>query len=402
MVHKRTDMLPKVLTENLCSLVGGRERLAFSCIWELDKNTLEILNVNYVKSVIKSKAAMTYSQANDRLNDVNDKSELTESIRNLNKIAKHLKNKRLQDGALVLASNEMKFVVDFQTNSINDISMYQSFETNSLVEEFMLLANVWVADKIYQSYPSCAVLRRHPPPKEKELKSLQKLLKQYGYNLEINDSKTLSDTLDTLKKKNDKFFNKLVRIMLTRTMNQAKYFGSSEFGYEEFNHYGLAMPIYTHFTSPIRRYADVLVHRLLAAAIDIDYLPLDMSNKVKLSKQSDQMNRQNRTAFFCSRASNDFSTYMYFQNKKTEMEVVIFGIDGNYVKGISVEFGIEADIHFEKKTENELKSIDADKKILVLNNGQKLTIFDHVLVEIKAGFFNYRREIKYNFIKKLD
>ncbi len=397
MVHKRTDMLPKVLTENLCSLVGNRERLAFSCLWEFDKSSLEILNVKYCKTVIKSKAAMTYKMANDRLNDPNDKTELTESIRNLNRIAKHLKNKRLQDGALVLASNEMKFVVDFQTNSINDISMYQSYETNSLVEEFMLLANVWVADKIYQSYPSCAVLRRHPPPKEKEISSLQKLLKQYGYHIQISDSKSLGETLDTIKKENDKFFNKLVRIMLTRTMNQAKYFGSSEFGYEDFNHYGLAMPIYTHFTSPIRRYSDVLVHRLLAAAIDVDYLPIDMSNKVKTSKQCDQMNRQNRTAFFCSKDSNDLSTYMFFQNKKTEMEVVIFGIDANFIRGISVEFGIEADIKF-----SNLKSVDADNKMILLDNGQKLSIFDHILVEIKAGFFNYRREIKYNFIKKLD
>jgi exosome complex exonuclease DIS3/RRP44 len=296
----------------------------------------------------------------------------------------------------------MKFNVDFETNTINDISMYQTYETNSLVEEFMLLANVWVADKIYNSYPSCAVLRRHPPPKEKELKYLQKLLEQNGHKIEINDSKSLGATLDLLKKDDDKFFNKLIRIMLTRTMNQAKYIGSSEFGYEEFYHYGLAMPIYTHFTSPIRRYADVLVHRALAAAIDVDYLPLDMSNKMKTNRQCDQMNRQNRVAFFCSRASNDLSTFLFFFNKKTEMEVVIFGVDNNFVKGISVDNGIEADIKFEDANGvNLVKNVDVEKKIITLEDGQILKIFDHVLVEIKAVFFNYRREIKYNFIKKI-
>lgn len=397
MVHKRTDMLPKVLTENLCSLVGNRERLAFSVLWEVDKNTLEIVDVKYTKSVIKSKAALTYQQANEKMNDLSDKSDLAEGIRNLSRIAKHLKQKRLEAGALILASNEMKFVVDFHTNSINDISMYQTFETNSLVEEYMLLANVYVADKIYKSYPSCAVLRRHPSPKEKEIKSLQNLLKQYGHEIDISNSKALGETLDKLKKENDRFFNKLVRIMLTRTMNQAKYFGSSEIGYEDFFHYGLAMPIYTHFTSPIRRYADVLVHRLLAAALDIDYLPLDMSHKVKTSRECDQMNKQNRVAFFCSKDSNDLSTYMFFKNKKTEMEVVIFGIDSNFIRGISVEHGIEADIQFN----NTIKSVDIDKKTILLNNGSKLNIFDHVLVEIKAVMHNYRREIKYNFIKKL-
>ena len=396
MVHKRTDMLPKVLTENLCSLVGNRERLAFSVLWEMDKNTLDIIDVKFTKSVIKSKAALTYKQANDRMQDKNDNSDVTQGIRNLNKIAKHLRNKRLESGALVLASNEIKFVVDFETNSINDISMYQTFETNSLVEEFMLLANVWVAEKIFVSYPSCAVLRRHPSPKEKELNSLQELLNKYNYKIDISTSKSLGESLDKIKKEDDKFLNKLVRIMTTRTMNQAKYFTSSEYGYEDFFHYGLAMPIYTHFTSPIRRYSDVLVHRLLAAAIDIDYLPMDMSNKVRATKQCDQMNKQNRVAFFCSKDSNDLSTFVYFQNKKEHLEVVIFGVDAYSIRGISIEHGIEANIQF-----NNLKNVDVDNKIVYLSTGERLTIFDHVFVEIKAEIVNYRREIKYSYIRKV-
>jgi exosome complex exonuclease DIS3/RRP44 len=313
LVHKRTDMLPKVLTENLCSLVGNKERYAFSVLWEVDSTTLDIIKVNYTKSVIKSRAALTYEAANTILNDSKDNSELAISIRNLLRIAKKLKQDRIDKGALVLASNEIKFNVNFETNTINDITMYKTFETNSLVEEFMLLANVYVADKIYKSYPSCAILRRHPLPKEKEINVLKNMLAENGYTIDTSTSKKLSESLDKIKKDNDPFFNKLVRIMLTRTMNQAKYFQSSEFGYEDFHHYGLAMPIYTHFTSPIRRYADVLVHRLLAAAIDIDYLPTDMSNKIRASKQCDTMNRQNRKAFFCSKDSNDLSTYEFFR-----------------------------------------------------------------------------------------
>jgi exosome complex exonuclease DIS3/RRP44 len=396
LVHKRTDMLPKVLTENLCSLVGGKERYAFSVLWEVDSKSLDIIKVDYMKSVIKSRAAMTYEMANKILNDTKDNSDLAQSIRNLNKIAKKLKQDRINKGALVLASNEMKFDVNFETNTINDITMYKTFETNSLVEEFMLLANVYVADKIYKSYPSCAILRRHPLPKEKEMTQLKKLLAENGYEIDTSTSLKLSQSLDKIKKDNDVFFNKLVRIMLTRTMNQAKYFSSSEFGYEDFHHYGLAMPIYTHFTSPIRRYADVLVHRLLAAAIDIDYLPTDMSNKVRASKQCDTMNRQNRKAFFCSRDSNDLSTYQFFKELKEEMEVVIFGIDNFGVKGISTKYGIEAEIQMN------IKNIDLEKKQILLASDEVLNIFDHILVQIDAGFFNYRRIIKYNFIKKIN
>jgi exosome complex exonuclease DIS3/RRP44 len=331
--------------------------LAFSAIWEVDKDSLDILNVKYAKTVIKSRAALTYEQASKIIADKKDNSELANSIRNLQKIAKHLKEKRISDGALILASNEMKFDINLETNTINDITLYKTFETNSLVEEFMLLANVYVADKIYKHYPSCAILRRHPLPKEKELAQLQVILKDRGYTIDTSTSKNLSDSLDKIKRENDSFFNKLVRIMLTRTMNQAKYFQSSEFGYEDFFHYGLAMPIYTHFTSPIRRYSDVLVHRLLAAAIDFDYLPTDMSNKIRAAKQCDQMNIQNRRAFFCSQDSNKLSTYIFFKDMKEEMEVVIFGIDSKFVRGISTKYGIEADITMD------IKIIDAEKKV---------------------------------------
>ena len=403
LVHKRTDMLPKVLTENLCSLVGGKERLAFSVLWEMNPQTYEILNVEYTKSVIKSKAALTYEKANNIIHDHNDQSDLAKGIRYLNNIAKHLKQQRLLNGALILASNEMKFNLDSETNTINDICMYPTYETNSLVEEFMLLANVWVAKKIYEAFPSCAVLRRHPPPKEKELKAFVELLAERGFSLNTTNSLELGHSLNMINKPNDPFFNKLIRSLLTRTMNQAKYFSSCAYSYEEFYHYGLAMEIYTHFTSPIRRYSDVLVHRLLAAALEIDYLPEDMSNKSKLERECLQMNRQNRVGFFCGRASNYFSAFIYFNEHRETckgIEIVIHSIDNNFIKGISVKYGIEGNICFEEG-KNGIKEIDVEKKCLVLNNGDVINLFDHVNVEIRTIVFNYRYEIKYYYVNKI-
>ena len=401
LVHKRTDMLPKVLTENLCSLVGKKERLAFSVLWEFDKDNLEIKNIKYGKSVIKSLAALEYGQAQKILNDPNDNSQMAMSIKIMDKITRHLKQKRLDAGALILSSNSMKFNLDNETNTITDISEYKTYQTNSLVEECMLLANVWVAKKIYESFPSCAILRRHPPPKEKELNNFIKILKERGFELKAGNNMELNNSLDKINKKGDPFFNKLVRSLLTRTMNQAKYFPSCEFSYEEFYHYGLAMEIYTHFTSPIRRYSDILVHRLLSAALENDYLPMEIANKVKMNKECTQMNRQNRVGFFCGQDSNYFSAFTFFrehENKSKTLEVVIHNIDEKFIKAMSVEYGIEGNLIFDKI--GGIESIDPIGKTFKLKNGEKIDLFDHIICEIVTTFFNYRYEIKYFYVKK--
>jgi len=164
LVEKRTDMLPKLLTETLCSLKGGEERLAFSVLWELNKNA-EIVNVDFKKTVIRSKRALNYGEAQKMIDDVKDNSELTNSIRDLNYLAKKLKAKRVENGALQLASTQVKFTFDEETHNATDVAFYHLYDTNSLVEEFMLLANVAVAEKIVTHFPSNSVLRKHSSPK---------------------------------------------------------------------------------------------------------------------------------------------------------------------------------------------------------------------------------------------
>jgi exosome complex exonuclease DIS3/RRP44 len=165
-----------------------------------------------------------------------------------------------------------------------------------MIEEFMLLANIAVAEKISMHFPTFAILRRHPKPKDKEIANLSSQLAKFGFDVSVETSKKFAESLDKAERPNDPYFNKLIRIMATRCMNQAIYFPLGDCDIDEAFHYGLAVSLYTHFTSPIRRYADVLVHRLLAAAIDIASLSNDMTDKFKMSKQCDQMNRKNRLA----------------------------------------------------------------------------------------------------------
>jgi exosome complex exonuclease DIS3/RRP44 len=140
------------------------------------------------------------------------------------------------------------------------------------VEEFMLLANISVAEQLFKHFPDTAILRRHPAPPQDNFEALNRALEARNpeFCLDTTSSKSLALSLDKAIDPADPYLNRLVRIMTTRCMLQAQYFASGAHSYAAFWHYGLACPIYTHFTSPIRRYADVLVHRLLHASIDQD------------------------------------------------------------------------------------------------------------------------------------
>lgn len=139
-------MLPKPLTEDICSLRANVERLAFSVIWEITDKA-QILSTTFTKSVIKSRAALTYGEAQARIDDDRMQDEITCNLRIMNSLAKQLRKARMDRGALELASPEVKFEIDTETQDPLDVGMYQLRETNQMVEEMMLLANCAVAEK---------------------------------------------------------------------------------------------------------------------------------------------------------------------------------------------------------------------------------------------------------------
>ncbi|KAL6539255.1 Exosome complex exonuclease RRP44 A [Orobanche gracilis] len=271
LVEKRIDMLPKPLTEDICSLRADVERLTFSVIWEMTPEA-EIISTRYRKAIVKSCAALSYVEAQARMDDSRMADPLTTDLRNLNKLAKIMRQKRIERGALTLASAEVKFQIDTETHNPLDIGMYQIREANQMIEEFMLAANISVAKKILEHFPFTSLLRRHPTPTNEMLEPLLQTAAAVGLSLDVTSSKALADSLDRAVG-DDPFFNKLIRILATRCMSQAVYFYSGDINPPEFYHYGLAAPVYTHFTSPIRRYADVIVHRLLAASLGLCSLP---------------------------------------------------------------------------------------------------------------------------------
>lgn len=343
LVERRIDMLPKPLTEDICSLRADVERLAFSVIWEMTPEA-EIISTKYTKSVIKSRAALSYVEAQARMDDSRLVDPVTKDLRNMNALAKIMRQRRIQRGALTLASAEVKFQIDTETHDPLDIGMYQIREANQMVEEFMLAANVSVAEKILKEFPECSLLRRHPTPTKEMLGPLLRTAAAVGLNLDVTSSKALADSLDRAVG-DDPYFNKLIRIMATRCMTQAVYFCSGELSPPEFLHYGLAAPLYTHFTSPIRRYADVIVHRLLAASIGIYKLPTIFRDRPQLTSIADNLNYRHRNAQMASRGSVELHTLIYFRNRPTDTEARIVKMRSNGFIVFVPKFGIEGPVY---------------------------------------------------------
>ncbi|KAF9293635.1 exosome catalytic subunit dis3 [Linnemannia elongata] len=370
LVDKRIDMLPSLLGTNLCSLRSNVERLAFSCIWELNKDA-EIVNVRFTKSVIASKASLTYEEAQNRIDDASMQDDVTSGIRILNMLAKKLKQRRLDMGALTLASPEVRFSLERDTQDPVDVEMKELKETNALVEEFMLLANISVARKIYEKFPDSAMLRCHPQPPSANFEKLEKAVARFGIEIDHSTSKTLSDSLDNAVLPEEPYFNKLLRIMTTRCMMQALYFCSGAQIEQEFRHYGLATDIYTHFTSPIRRYSDVMVHRQLHAAIDSSLSYGDeLTDKEKMNDLCGNLNHRNRMAQQAARSSVELFTHLFFKNKTEEEEGYVIRILKNAFIVLVPKYGIEGIVYASAKVSKTADSGDAaaqPQPILVYN-----------------------------------
>lgn len=311
LVDKRIDMLPMLLGTDLCSLKPYVERFAFSVMWEMTPDG-EVVSADFTKSVIASKEAFSYEQAQLRVDDKSKQDDLTQGMRTLLKLSKLLKQKRMDAGALNLASPEVRIETDSElSDPVADVKTKALLDTNSLVEEFMLLANTTVASKIFQAFPQTALLRRHatPPPQNFE-NLIAQLSKKRNMTLDVSSSLALATSLDNCVDPKNPFFNTLVRILATRCMTSAEYFCAGAHAESEFRHYGLASPIYTHFTSPIRRYADLVAHRQLAAAIGYEGPGASagegLSTRSRLEDICKNINHRHRNAQFAGRASIEY------------------------------------------------------------------------------------------------
>ncbi|XP_055392730.1 DIS3-like exonuclease 1 isoform X2 [Bubalus kerabau] len=376
LADRRYDMLPAILSADVCSLLGGVDRYAVSVMWELDKTSYEIKKVWYGRTIIRSAYKLFYEAAQDLLDgnfsvvkdipefkDLDEKSrqakleELVWAIRKLTDIARHIRAKRDSCGALELEGVEVRIQLDEKKN-IHDLIPKQPLEVHETVAECMILANHWVAKKIWESFPHQALLRRHPPPHQEFFSELRECAKAKGFFIDTRSNKALADSLDNANDPNDPIVNKLLRSMATQAMSNAVYFSTGSCAEEEFRHYGLALDKYTHFTSPIRRYSDIIVHRLLMAAISKDKkmeIKENLFSNKDLEELCRHINNRNRAAQHSQKQSTELFQCMYFKDKDPETEErcisdgVIYSIRTNGVLVFIPRFGIKGAAYLRNK-----------------------------------------------------
>ncbi len=261
-------MLPKKLSNGICSLNEGVDRLVMCCEMEIDNNG-NVVNSEIFEGVINSRHRMTYDDVNMILKGdkelINKYQDIHDMLLNANKLSKILKNKRVVRGAFMFETPEAKIILNEKGNVV-DIVLRQRFDAECLIEEFMLISNECVAETMtWLDVPF--IYRVHEEPADDKVSKLMLMVNNFGYDYKIKGQKSVSRLLQKILKDHD--LNEpglsqeditrrgIVNKALIRTMAKAKY--------QETNigHFGLGSKCYTHFTSPIRRYPDLLVHRLI-------------------------------------------------------------------------------------------------------------------------------------------
>ncbi|MBK8954516.1 MAG: ribonuclease R [Saprospiraceae bacterium] len=309
LVDRVLPMLPEKLSNELCSLRPNEDKYCFSIVFSMDED-FKIIRHWIGKTIIHSKRRFTYEEAQEIIEGKKD--NWSQTLLKLNTVAKDLRKKRMQQGAIDFDSEEIKFSLD-KLGFPEKLLVKERKEANMLVEEFMLLANKYVAAYISKKQknqlPIPFVYRIHDNPDPEKLEMFQTFAKELGILLDFSTPKRISISLNKLSElasKDPKF--KVLQPLAIRAMAKAAY------STDNIGHYGLAFPDYAHFTSPIRRYADLLVHRILYANLD-GVFRVDPKNLERICLH---ISNQERKAMEAERESDRYFQVLFMKSKVGE------------------------------------------------------------------------------------
>ena len=369
-------MLPEELSNGICSLNPNENRLALSLKMRINKLG-KVVDYKIYKSIIKSNYRLVYDDVNDYLDNkdkVYDDEILIEKLELFDNLYKILKNKREKRGSIDFNFTESQIDVNEKGDVLN-ISIFERGSANKMIEEFMLVSNETIASLFaYMDFPS--LYRIHEKPKDEKVESFKNILNTLGYNIKGKELHP-KDFQEILKEVSGKDDESLVNMLMLRTMRKAKYANYRDI------HFGLATKYYTHFTAPIRRYPDLIVHRLVKDFIDNKLENTSQSSLEKqLAKNAEHLSITERNSEECERDVEDLYKCKYMKKYIGEKFQGIISTITDFGIFIELENTVEgcfmykfSDDHFEY-IEQKLSCVNRD-------NNKRYKIGQKVLIEVK-------------------
>ncbi len=403
LVDRVVPMLPEVLSNFACSLRPHEEKYTFSAIFQLNQKA-EVIDSWFGRTVIYSDQRFAYEEAQHIIetksstipaeisltgNEYKASDEVTQATLKLDELAKILRKKRMDAGAISFDKVEVKFNLN-NNDEPTGVYFKISKDANHLIEEFMLLANRKVAEFIGKQKKTF-VYRIHDEPNEDKLIGLQSVISKFGYSLNFKSKDTISKSLNSLLEEvNGKKEQNLVDTLAIRAMSKARY------STQNIGHYGLAFDYYSHFTSPIRRYPDVMAHRLLQHYLDGGKTANEDDYEEKCEHSSDM-------ELLAANAERDSVKYMQVKFMEDKKDIEFLGV----ISGVT-EWGIYVEI-IENKCEGMVRIRDIKEDYYVFDEKQyayvgemykgMLQLGDEVYVKVKNADL-VKKQLDYTYIRK--
>ncbi|MBR3163021.1 MAG: ribonuclease R [Clostridia bacterium] len=390
MLGRVIPMLPRELSNGICSLNAGEDRFTLSVSMEIDKAG-NVISSDVYKGIINVRERMNYKDVQKILDGSNKKvlqkyANYIEDFKTMAELAEILKQKRKMNGYLNLDIPESEIILDVDGNAI-DVRKYETSFANEIIEQFMLTANETIAEKFYW-LEAPFIYRVHEDPDIDKVKELNKFLYNFGLKVKTKDDKVypteVAKVLDEIKGKEEE---KVVSTLVLRTMKVARYESENK------GHFGIAGKYYCHFTSPIRRYPDLFIHRIISKylennyVVDDDYIE-EHNNQAK--KRAEQSSEREKVATKAERDAEKLKKAEYMQSKiGEEYEGIICSVT-QFGVFVELENTVEGLVRFDNLGD-EYYEYDENRKILI---GEKSRETFKIGDKMKVRVINASKELR--------
>ena len=383
MLGRVIPMLPRELSNGICSLNAGEDRYTLSCSMEITPKA-KIVSSDIYKGVIRVTERMCYTDV-QKILDRSDETVLKRYEKYISyfdlmaELANILKAKRKENGYLNLEIPESKIILDENGVAI-DVKKYETYFANEIIEQFMLIANETVAEKFYW-LQAPFIYRNHEAPDVDKVKELNKSLYNFGYKIKISKEEIIypnefAKILEDVKGKDEE---KVVSNIILRTLRVAKYEAENK------GHFGIASKYYCHFTSPIRRYPDLFIHRIISKYLDNDYLVNDFWIKKyekRAEKRAENCSERERVATKVEREAEDIKKAEFMESKIGEEYEGIVSSVTNFGIFVELDNTVEGLIRYEKLGDEYFIYNEEKRQAIGEHTGKVYQIGDKVKIRV--------------------